>query len=114
MSAHTFEATFAHRLTCTITFDPAVDYDRALDYARVSKQWRPQPTEAEFAAFFADYCRWIHTVNSQISKIIDHPYRTVLHDHRSAHPHWEAWIYHPDGTSECVAQGSGIFKPPAE
>ena len=114
MSVRKFEKTFGGRITCTIQFDPARDHDRTSGYTHVPKRWEPQPSDEEFAAFFSEYCEWIHTVYSEVSKLINRPYRAVLQDRRSAQPHWEAWVYEPDGTRTCASKGNGYFQPYAQ
>lgn len=114
MSLHTFRATFGGRLTCTVTFDPAMEARGEHGYGPPTKQWSPQPSEEEFDAFFPEYRDWIHTVYGQIAHLINEPYRAVLQNLRAQPLRWEAWIYHPDGRRECVAKGTGAFKPPPE
>lgn len=111
MTPHHFTKTFAGRLTCTITFDPAKYSHGKQGYGPPDKQWLPQPTEEEYAAFFPEYCEWIHGVYAAIAHIIQRPYGAILQDRRSQRPHWEAWLYHPDGSKECVEQGDGLFPP---
>ena len=107
---HTFQAAFG-RFTCTITFDPVKHSHGEQGYGPPDKQWLPPPTEADLAAHFPAYREWIHTVYSAIAAIIDDEYRAIIQDRHPQRPKWEAWIYQPDGSAKCVAQGGGLFEP---
>ena len=111
MPAYTFQASFAGRFTCTVTFDPAIHFHGKAGQIGPAKHWHPQPPPADEAEFFNAYRAWIHTVNAQIAKIVNVEYRSILQNRHGKPPAWQAWIYQPDGTKKCVAKGTGIFNP---
>ncbi len=111
MSAHKFRLTFKNGLTCTVTFDPAIHWNREAQRVTPAKHWHPKPDYKSTKAIFSEYLEWMHTVNAQIAQIIKADHRYVVTDSHAKKPTWEAWIYHADGTKECVAKGEGVFNP---
>jgi hypothetical protein len=103
---HRFHCDFGEA-TCTIEFD-AADYRRGDQKSiRPQVKWEGLRT----AEMFPQFLEWIHTVNATISKAINHRHVYVVQDWLSEPPHWEVWIYYPDGDKKCVEVGYGVFDP---
>lgn len=108
---YTFQHTFLPDLTCSVVFEPAIHWDQDANSIRPEKWWSRDPTTEEFRAFLPHYREWMHTVNAELSRIIDGDHTYMLQDRDPAGPRWEFWVYHANGAKECIAQEDGIFDP---
>ena len=97
----TFYCDFGNGGTCTITFNLA-------DFRRDPRRIRPQTkwVGERRNEMFDTYRNWIHTVNARISEALQGPHAYVL-QHWAQSPHWEHWVYFPDGEMRLIAEGDG-------
>ena len=105
--SHRFHCDFGRGCTCTIEFSASKDCTGNPPNLRPKVTW----TGTKTAEIFSRYMEWIHTVNGVISKIINQQHVFVIQDWSSNPPHWEFWVYNPDGNKKCVQSGEGLFNP---
>ena len=98
-----FFCDFGSGASCTITLD-LVQYRRDPKSLSPKTEWTGDRTEE----MFPTYLSWIHTVNGIISKAIQSDHTYVIQTWFEP-PHWQFWLYHPDGTKTLVQEGDGQF-----
>jgi hypothetical protein len=101
---HRFHCDFGPA-ACTIEFSPDRDCSGTPPNLRPKVTWTGQRTAKIFPAYMA----WIHSVNAVISETIKRQHAYVIQDWSSTPPHWEFWVYDPDGSKKCVQSGPGFF-----
>jgi hypothetical protein len=103
---HKFHCDFGNGTSCTINFGTLTDCTGNPPNIRPKVEWTGTRTPEIFPKYFA----WIHTVNAVISKAINNKHVFVIQDWSSQLPHWEFWVYDPDGNKECIQKGEGMFQ----
>ncbi len=101
---HKFHCDFGPA-TCTIEFSADRDCTGNPPNLRPKVEW----TGTRTAEIFPAYMTWIHSVNAVVSKAIHRQHAYVIQDWSSEPPHWEFWVYDPDGSKKCVQSGEGAF-----
>ncbi len=101
---HKFHCDFGSA-TCTIEFDALKDCTGHPPNIRPKVVWAGTRT----AEMFPRYLGWIHSVNAVISETVNRQHAYVIQDWSSDPPHWEFWIYNPDGSKKCIQKGDGAL-----
>jgi hypothetical protein len=101
-----FFCDFGGGVTCTIDFSALKDCTGTPPNIRPKVKW----TGSRTPEMFVHYMAWVHSVNAVISKAINSKHVYVIQDWSSDPPHWEFWVYDPDGSKKCVEKGEGVFQ----
>lgn len=98
-----FQCYFGGGTVCTISFD-------LKEYRRDPKNIRPRTTWAgnRSKGMFPQYQAWIHTVNQRIAEALQTDHAYVIQTWFEP-PHWQFWVYHPNGDKKLVVEGNGQF-----
>jgi hypothetical protein len=100
-----FYCDFGGGTTCLVTLD-LVEYRRDPKNLRPKTKWVGERTDE----MFPKYQAWIHTVNRRIAETVKRDHSYVIQTWLKQ-PHWQFWIYHPNGDQKLVAEADGKFDP---
>ena len=98
-----FQSDFENGTSCSIEVDlAAVRRDNKIC---PKTTWSGRRT----VKMFPKYLAWIHTVNLDIAKVARREHVFVLQAWLRP-PHWQFWVYRPNGEKELVAEADGTYR----